>query len=212
MRSAKNSYRMLSRSCSAISDKLHVMKSKLIFSALLGLVLLVPQSSRANTVSGTPGAEVQTASGSAGHALSSLHFITEKRPSVVARYYIYLCSASWCGPCHKAMPHVVEAHGEMKADGVVELVLVCFDHSEADGRAYLSMYSAPFAGTMGESADRLPGFRKPHGIPHAIIVDADGHVIKEGHGSIAFEYKKHISDYEKEKGLPLSFPQESVQH
>ncbi|MBR4884808.1 MAG: hypothetical protein IKZ33_05790, partial [Lentisphaeria bacterium] len=39
------------------------------------------------------------------------------RLNTKADYYIYLFSASWCGPCCKEMPEIVEHHKKMKQDG-----------------------------------------------------------------------------------------------
>ncbi len=183
------------------------MNAKLILAGLFALAAFVPQAA-ADTVPAPAGhAHALTAPGKVGQVLASLPYLNAHLPSTTARYYIYLCSASWCGPCIKALPHEIQAYPEMRQGDVVELLLVDFDHAEEDARKLIVHYGVPFPGTMHDNCEHLPGFTVPHGIPHAVIVSAGGEVVAEGHGLITLEWKKHITAYEKAKGLPLSYPE-----
>ncbi len=183
--------------------------SKLILAGFCGFAALVAPVSVADTVAGTPDASVQYYSANkVGDALASLPLLGDAKPNTSARYYFYLCSAGWCGPCNMEMPHVVKVYEEMKKSGLVELVLVDFDRSEADAKAFMAKYGVNFPATMSQNGGMLPGLTPPRGIPAAALVDAEGNVIKMGHGSIVQRWKALISAYEKEKELPLSFPEQ----
>ncbi len=194
------------------------MMQKLFLTAMLSLAGLCAQAS-ANTIANTPEAAVpgaclvltpvreplarQDADDAADEAtpkkrkvkvskaIADLDYITEKKPSTKAKYYIYLCSASWCGPCNAEMPHVVKAYPKMKKDKV-ELILVSADRTEKAAEAFLEKYEATFPAIMSASSRKLPGFTPPQGIPHAIIVNARGEVLQAGHGSIALKWKEII--------------------
>lgn len=108
-----------------------------------------------------------------------------------ADYYIYLCSASWCGPCRAIMPRVVAEYQAMKAANV-EIILLSCDRSVDAAKAYLDHYKANFYTVMYSPtvAAALPGNPKMQFIPHAMIVDKDGKVLKVGHGSIALQWRQ----------------------
>ncbi len=184
-----------------------MMNHKLLLTGLVGLAALVSPVSVADTVAGTPDASVHSSSGLVGEALASLHLLNEVMPHKSARYYIYICSAGWCGPCNKEMPHLVEAYAQMKRSGLVEMLLVDYDYTEREAREFQGKYGVLFPAIMSSSASVLPGFLSPRSIPFAIVVDADGNVIKSGNGAIIRDWKRLITDYETEKGLRLSFPE-----
>lgn len=116
------------------------------------------------------------------------------KPSAKADMYIYLQSASWCGPCQKEMPRIVEEYKEMKKSGKAEIILVCHDKTEADAKAYVKQHKAKFPVVMVQHKDieTLPGFSKPNGIPNAIFVDKDGKVLMQGHGSLIETWKDRL--------------------
>lgn len=114
-------------------------------------------------------------------------------PNNRAKYYIYLSSASWCGPCKALMPKVVAQYKAMKKKKV-EVILISCDSSIEEGRKYLQHYKAPFCGVMaGEAADKnLPGYKAASSIPYAIVVDKKGKVVTAGNGASIFETWKDI--------------------
>ncbi len=182
------------------------MNTKLFLAGLFGLASLAAPVSLADTVADTPDASVQTVSNKVGAAIASLPLFNDARVNSSARYYIYLCSAGWCGPCNREMPHVVEAYKAMKESGLVELLLIDFDHSVEAARGFVEKFGATFPATMSPSAVGLPGYKEPRGVPLAFIVDSEGNLVKFGHGSMIKRWQSVISDYEQAKGLPLSFP------
>lgn len=107
------------------------------------------------------------------------------KPNDKALVYLYLQSASWCGPCNREMPTIVDTYKEMKKDGRVEIVLLGHDRSDDAAKGFLKQYKAKFPGVLStaKNVDKLPGFTQAGGIPNAIFVDADGNVLAQGHPS-----------------------------
>ncbi len=116
-----------------------------------------------------------------------------EKPNKRAEYYIYLQSASWCPPCRAEMSEIAAQYEQMRADGRVELLLISSDKSVDDAENFLDEYSASFPMTLKteDGIDELTGLTLASGIPHAIIVTAEGDVIKEGHGSIVKNWREY---------------------
>ncbi len=136
--------------------------------------------------------------------LASLPLLKEVTPNSEARYYIYLMSAGWCGPCNQEMPHIVKTYEDIKASGVAEIILIDFDDKPEAALAYMDKYGATFPAVMQDNAAVLPGIQPPGGIPSAIIVDEMGNILQQGHGSITHQWRKVITEYEEKNGLPSS--------
>lgn len=78
-----------------------------------------------------PAAKVEDAASSpVGKALEKADYLTKDRPNTKARYYLFLYSASWCGPCRREMPHVVRTYRKIRQSDDVELVLFSADKTE----------------------------------------------------------------------------------
>lgn len=105
------------------------------------------------------------------------------RLNAKADYYIYLFSASWCGPCCKEMPEIVEQYKDMKKDGRVEIILMGKDETPDGVKAFMKQFDIKFYGVMAsdKNAKKVPGFSDPSGIPNCIVVDRYGRVITSGH-------------------------------
>lgn len=122
-------------------------------------------------------------------ALQNQAYITEARPAADAKFYIYLCSASWCGPCRSVMPRVVQQYPEIKAAGG-EIIMVCFDRTPEAGQAYVNKYKAAFPVIMAAGCTTPPpGFTPPRGIPAATFVTPDGKELSSGHGNIILNWR-----------------------
>ena len=129
-----------------------------------------------------------------------IEFLTDVKPSKKAKYYIYLHSASWCGPCKALMPEIVKEYKKMQKKNV-EIILIGHDQTPEAAKDYLEHYGAEFPGVLSSSADakKLPGITAPNGIPAATIVDAKGNVLYSGHGKGALEWKKYCKPAKKKK-------------
>lgn len=126
------------------------------------------------------------------------------KPSPKAKYYFYLCSASWCGPCQKEMPEIVAAHKKMKKDGRCDIILIGHDKTLEDAKAYLKSHKAKFAGVWckDEKIDELPGNQPVPGIPYTILVDRSGKTIFVQHASVIKDWKSVIDRLEAEAANP----------
>lgn len=126
--------------------------------------------------------------GVVGKALEKATYLTETKPATDAKFYIFLESASWCGPCKAVMPKIVEQYPQMKEAGV-ELILVANEPLES-AKKYLESYKAEFAGVMPTELGEIPGRVDVHGIPNMCMVDADGKTITSGHGRMVLQWRR----------------------
>lgn len=163
------------------------MKTILFSLASIGLLGNVsPAQTEAAPAAATPALAAVPA------RLQELNYITDARPSADASFYVYLCSASWCGPCRAIMPKVIEQYPAIKAAGG-EIILLCFDSTPQAGTAYVKKYNAAFPAVMFSSKLILPGFSAPRGIPNAVFVTPEGKVLNKGHGSTLLNWKAIIT-------------------
>ena len=123
-------------------------------------------------------------------AIADIEFL-EGEPSKKAKYYVYLHSASWCGPCKALMPSIVKEYKKMQKKKI-EIILIGHDKTEEAAKAYLEHYDAGFPCVLSTSAaaSSLPGYTSPSGIPYATIVDEDGNVLYNDHAKGVLEWKK----------------------
>lgn len=128
-------------------------------------------------------------------------------PNEGAKYFIYLCSASWCGPCKALMPKVVEAYDEMQKAGV-EVILVDCDFTQEAAKKYMESISAPFPGVFCKDAEqKLPGYLKGSAIPWMCIVDATGKLVKMGLGGDIFpKWREIIASAETQQPAEAETP------
>ncbi len=110
-----------------------------------------------------------------------------------AKFYIYLQSASWCGPCRQKMPELAKMYPDMKKKKV-ELILISADRDEESALKFLTDNEAKFPGVMAKDAAvaDLPGFVAASGIPNAIVVNARGKVLFNGNGAAVSNWQKII--------------------
>ncbi len=133
-------------------------------------------------------------------ALSNIELLSGK-PLKGAKYYVYLHSASWCGPCKALMPQIVKDYKKMKKKKV-EVILIGHDKTPEAAKAYLEHYKADFPCILytDPAVNSLPGYTANFaGIPHATIVDAEGNQIVDGHGKEVLEWQKICKPAKKKK-------------
>ncbi len=121
--------------------------------------------------------------------IRDLKYLTDAKVNHKAEYFILLNSASWCPPCQREMPHVVAAYKDMLKSGKVELILLSADRNEKAAVGFLTQHKGNFPVVMG--VPPIPGYVKSNGVPNATIIDKNGKVIKNGHGSIVKDWKTH---------------------
>lgn len=136
--------------------------------------------------------------GKVGKAVGKLKTFNGK-PSKKALVYVYLQSASWCGPCNQEMPEVASTYREMDKDGRAEIILIGCDQTEDGAKKFLKQYKAKFPGVLSTAAnvDKLPGFTPARGIPNAIMVDAEGNVLASGFPSeVLQQWQQKVEELE----------------
>ena len=174
--------------------------------ALLVGVMLLPAMAQDDTDGTTPieKASEKTKKGKntvspVMEAISKLRTFNGK-PNKKAQYFIYLQSASWCGPCRDEMPKIVEAYKKMKKRGV-EIILFSCDNTDEDAKNFAKVFKMKFPITTQykKLENSIPGFTKARGIPSATIVDENGKVLMSGHGSIIMKWEEIIKKAEQAK-------------
>ncbi|MES2924259.1 MAG: thioredoxin-like domain-containing protein [Verrucomicrobiota bacterium] len=95
------------------------------------------------------------------------------------KYYLFYYTASWCGPCHKFTPSLVEFYNKNK-NAEFELVLITSDDDEKAMEEYAAEMKMPWPQLKLPKADKFKeDFPYPGtGIPNLVITDLQGKLIK----------------------------------
>ena len=177
------------------------MNIKKLFCAVLALGLMAAQPAATAQDADAPAPAKKAAKGKKeatkepsvmGKALQEMTFLTDKKPNPDAKYYIYLQSASWCGPCNAEMPTVVKQYKTMGKR--VELILVSHDNNADAAVKFMKKYGADFPCILANSGEsgKLPAFKFAGGIPNASMVKANGKEIINAHaGAVIADWKKY---------------------
>lgn len=149
------------------------------------LLLILSASGMAGTFSAgadTSAAKAADAASSpVGKALEKADFLTKDKPNTKAKYYLFLYSASWCGPCRREMPHVARTYRKIRQTDDVELVLFSCDRTEEDAKAWAKEERMKFPIVKPKKGNGIPGYKPGGAIPRLGIVDHTGKVIVTGH-------------------------------
>ncbi|KAF7829355.1 putative nucleoredoxin 1 [Senna tora] len=98
-------------------------------------------------------------------------------------------SASWCGPCRRFTPTLVELYNQVSTKGEFEVIFVSADEDDEAFKAYFSKMpwlAIPYSDS--DTRSRLDEVFKVNGIPHLVILDADGKVATESGVEVVREY------------------------
>jgi len=121
-----------------------------------------------------------------GKSLQSCKDATKPR-----KYYLFYYTASWCGPCHKFTPSLVEFYNKNKDDSF-ELVLISSDRDEKAMTAYAAEMTMPWPQLRLSKVRQFKrDFKYPGGgIPNLVLTDLEGNLIK---GS--YEGQKYVGPH-----------------
>ncbi len=100
-----------------------------------------------------------------------------------AEYIAFYFSASWCPPCKKFTPKLVDFYNEHRdANDNFEIVFVSSDRDEDDLEAYMVDYKMPWPAVEFDDAkdDTVRQFSGT-GIPCLVLVDREGKVIEHSY-------------------------------
>lgn len=133
-------------------------------------------------------------------ALAEAGYFTESEARPKARFYIFICSASWCAPCRALMPKVVEEYeANIKKNKSVSLVLLGYDQDAASALRYIEHYETDMPGVLG-SAVQLENRPEMKGIPWCFILNAKGELIHSGFGQTLLQWKDLIKNKPQKGG------------
>ena len=97
------------------------------------------------------------------------------------KYYLFYYTASWCGPCHKFTPSLVEFYNKYKPDNhEFELILITSDSDEKAMEGYAAEMKMPWPQLK---LAKVPKFKKEFkhpggGIPNLVLTDLQGTLLK----------------------------------
>ncbi|XP_020228433.1 probable nucleoredoxin 1 [Cajanus cajan] len=98
-------------------------------------------------------------------------------------------SASWCGPCRRFSPTLVEVYNEVAPKGDFEVIFVTADEDDESFSSYFSKMpwlAIPFSDS--ETRSRLEELFHVRGIPHLALLDGTGKVVTEDGVDIISEF------------------------
>ncbi len=97
------------------------------------------------------------------------------------KYYLFYYTASWCGPCQKFTPSLVDFYNKHKpGNDEFELILVTSDSDEAAMEEYAEQKKMPWPQLKLSRVERFKKeFKHPGGgIPNLVLTDSEGKLIK----------------------------------
>ncbi|XP_044490323.1 probable nucleoredoxin 1 isoform X1 [Mangifera indica] len=121
-------------------------------------------------------------------------------------------SASWCGPCKRFTPALVEFYDELSSKGDLEVVFVSGDEDEEAFKGYFSKMpwlAIPFSDS--ETRDRLDELFKVSGVPYLVILDENGKVLTDSGVEIIREYGVEGYPFTEEKIKEMKEEEERAQ-
>jgi thiol-disulfide isomerase/thioredoxin len=132
-------------------------------------------------------------------ALAEAGYFTETEALPKAKVYIFICSASWCGPCRALMPQIVEEYEKnIKKNKSVSLVLLGYDQDDESAKKYIEHYKTSIPGVL---AKKFNIEKKPDipGIPWCFYMTAKGELISVAAGSKVLDWKTEIKKKPQKK-------------
>ncbi|MES2439768.1 MAG: thioredoxin-like domain-containing protein [Verrucomicrobiota bacterium] len=97
------------------------------------------------------------------------------------KYYLFYYTASWCGPCQKFTPSLVDFYNSKKpGSDEFEIILVTSDSDEESMEEYAVEKKMPWPQLKLSKVDRFKKeFKHPGGgIPNLVLTDTEGKLLK----------------------------------
>ncbi len=98
-----------------------------------------------------------------------------------AKYYLFYYTASWCGPCQKFTPSLVEFYNKNKpGNSDFEVILITSDSDEEAMERYAFDKEMPWPHLKLSKVEKFKKeFRHPgNGIPNLVLTDLEGKLLK----------------------------------
>ncbi|MFP4363240.1 MAG: thioredoxin-like domain-containing protein [Spirochaetia bacterium] len=119
---------------------------------------------------------------------SFVHFLVDSEGNQVddsileeTQYLFVYYSASWCGPCHRFTPGLVDFYERNhERYGNFEVVLYSWDRSASDTYDYMEEYGMEFptVNYYRRESSGLDEF-EPNGIPTLVLLDSEGNIVQD---------------------------------
>jgi thiol-disulfide isomerase/thioredoxin len=95
------------------------------------------------------------------------------------KYIILYFSASWCGPCHKYTPKLVEWYEKERDPKQVEVILVGSDQDTASMKAYMKDMKMPWPAfeMKGKAFEDIKKKYSGRGIPSTVLLNEQDEVL-----------------------------------
>ncbi|KAM6562216.1 hypothetical protein CsatB_022214 [Cannabis sativa] len=122
--------------------------------------------------------------------------ISSLNGKIVGLYF----SGSWCGPCRRFTPKLVELYNEVASKGELEVVFVSSDRDDESFNAYFSempWLAIPFSDP--DTIKRLKESFSVRGIPKLVIIDSNGKVSTENGTAVVLEYGVDAYPFSRER-------------
>lgn len=107
-----------------------------------------------------------------------------KLESKPTKYYLFYYTASWCAPCQKFTPSLVEFYDANKPESsAFEIVLITSDDSEDDMKGYAVDKQMKWPHLKLSKVEKFrKEFKHPGtGIPNLVLTDLDGKILKSSY-------------------------------
>ncbi|KAK9117163.1 hypothetical protein Sjap_016110 [Stephania japonica] len=109
-------------------------------------------------------------------------------------------SASWCGPCRRFTPKLIETYNDLYLENDFEVVFVSADRDEDSFSEYLAkMPWLAIPCSDGDARDRMYKLFEVKEIPRLVILDASGKVVSEEGVGIVGEYGSEGHPFTEER-------------
>jgi nucleoredoxin len=109
------------------------------------------------------------------------------------KYFALYYSASWCGPCRRFTPQLVQAYQELKqAHPEFEVIFLSADRSSGDMLGYMREDRMPWpAVKFDQREQKMMDYSGP-GIPCLVLVDANGKVLSDSYRGDDYLGPQHV--------------------
>jgi thiol-disulfide isomerase/thioredoxin len=95
---------------------------------------------------------------------------------------------SWCPPCRKEAPDLVEAANSLASKDVVFLGINTRDATPDPAKAFVRRFDVPYPSVFDPDGQQLLGFREtlpPKAIPSTLVIDTEGRVAARVLGAVS---------------------------